>query len=305
MSAARGEFYPSVRVMLDLGSRPLLTDLSPAEIIHNLSASTLRRGLAVNAFALLETYLESRLDELLSTLPSCQFGYNSFPEELQSLVSLNAAIGLATKIGHAPKDKRLSIAEIGLQKISKFSSTPPVYTSFGFSPRGSNVQGSDISSCLSALGVTKSWDKMATVASEIGSTRVNISVDFDNIARTRHNCAHNSRSSIPTADLHTHLECVTVIGMSFDIIASSVVTAICSSRKTTDLLSAFARSKRSFRFLDQQVDGRWVERAESGGRNIKIYPDEVAAKAGVLSRAGASDRFHIMRNAQRLPIELF
>lgn len=305
MSVARGEFYPAIRVMMDLATEPLLMDKGPGDVAHNLSAGALRRGLAVNSFALLETYLEARTEELLIQLASCPLGYAAFSNELQGFITLNAALGLANKIGHADKSQKLPLAETGIRKISGYSTNPPTYTAFGFSTRGSNIYKDDVSNCLKALGLAKPWDDMKAACSAIGSTRLNIGDDFDNISRTRHSCAHNSRSSIPTSDLQTHLECVILIGLGFDVLATSLMTSICATRRASDLPTVSARAKRLFRFLDQQIDDTWVERAEVNGRNVKNYSTELLAKAGAIARSNSSSKFHIVRNIQQIPIELF
>ena len=290
--------------MWDLTTQSLLTDLGPSDVSHNLSASALRRGLAVNAFALLETYLQSRFEELLAQLSNSPLSYASFSNELRALLTLNATIGLATKVGYAAKADKLAMAEGGISRIAGYAATPPVYTAFGFSPKGSNVYKDDVGTCLTALGAIKPWNQMADVASAIGSTRVDISVDFDNIARTRNQCAHNSRSSIPTIDLQTHLECVTLIGIGFDVIATSIVKEICSTTTAADLATVSSRAVRPFRFLDHQIDGTWAERATLNGRNVKAYQTEQTARSGVMTRVNSGARFHILRNTQKIPLEL-
>jgi hypothetical protein len=288
--------------MWGLSNEPLLTDRGPGEPEHNLSAGALRRGLAVNAFALLEAYLQARLEELLSVLAGARWNYSNFPEDLRKLLTLKAAIGLASKLTHAVD--KLAFAESGLLAISGYAATPPVYTSFGFSSRGSNVYAEDIAGCIRAFGIEKPWRVMAEVASKIGSTRVDISQDFSNSAGTRHSCAHDARAMLPTADLKTHLECVALIGIAFDVIATSAVTAISSSRKASDIMNAQSRSIRTYRFADHQIGGSIAERIDPNGRVVKLYSNEMAARAGLLSRKAGSE-FRIIRNAQKVPVELF
>ncbi len=284
---------------------PLLSDRGPAERSHNLSAGALRRGLAVTAFALLETYFESRFNELLGDLAACPWAYGSYSDGLQKLITLNAAIGLATKVGFASKIDKLPMAERGIAALAGYSATPPVYTSLGFSPKGSNVHKDDVSACLRALGAQEPWAELAGVASRTGSARVNIADDYKAVSDRRNACAHNSKASIPTTDLRSHLEIVTILGIGFDVIASSLVSRICNASSASEVKSTSPALAPKFRFLDHDIAGLYSERSAISGRSVKNYMNETAGRAGLLSRASAPTEFRIIRNTQRVPIELF
>ena len=128
MSAARAEFYGDLRRMLSLTTEVLLTDSLPVRVQHNRGARVLRNGLAVAAFARLETYLERRLSELLHLLTLSPISYGGLDQRLRRFLSVEATFGLANRLGFVQKPDQQTYIERVLSLMVGFSSSPATYT---------------------------------------------------------------------------------------------------------------------------------------------------------------------------------
>lgn len=302
MPALRSDFYGSLRHMLKLSQETLLTDTFPPNEPHNIGARILRHGLAVSAFSSLEKYIEARFEMLMADFAGAALGYANFSDELKRFVTIDAMTGLVTRIGFHEASVRQAYADQHIQRIAAYNSNPASYTAFGFSPKGSNVSAGDISKAFSACGAAKAWTKLSGIASAIGSTRVNLEMDYTNLARTRHRSAHNPASNVPTNDLKTHIEIAILIGIAIDVLILGIGRAIRTARTASDLKSKIDSLSYTYRYLDLQIDSTWVERASLSGRAIKRHPTETAAIA--VAKARTSQSIVIVRDTQQVPLAI-
>ena len=302
MSVSRREFYSDARQMLDLAKNPLLVDTFPPNAQQNISARILRRGLAVSAFSLPEGYMEKRLEELVFDLSASPISYSDMGSKLKRFLTVETVLGFATKLNFTKNADQLQLAEDLLARLIGHMSVPPSYTAIGFSPKGSNISKDDIKTALAALGADDGWTRLSRIARDIGSTRLSLEGEYANLANIRNRAAHDSAVNVPTTDLQAHLEVVNVIGITFDIMCSSLVSTYLKARTPAHVAAGFAILAPSYRFIDHQVDGRWFERAKTTGRVVKSYSTELEARTVAGTRTGGG--FIVIRDIKQLPIEL-
>ncbi|OCJ42746.1 hypothetical protein [Agrobacterium tumefaciens] len=302
MSVYRGEFYDALQAMLRVVTEPILTDVFPLTDKHNISARMLRTGLSVSAFALLERYVKSVFDALVTDLAGTRVKYTDFSDTLKKFLVVDSVAGLSNSASFI-KDAVLKLNHLETQvgKLANFASNPPIYTAFGFSPSGSNVGHEDIKQGFKAFGVTNAWGKLTGIASIIGSGSLSLENDYIALARSRHVSAHTA-ANIPTSDLISNLNAAIVIGISVDILGMHLGKAIKNCRTASDLDTSVAGMNFNVRFLDFGTDGKWHERASSASRIVKKYPDREEGKAGMLARRSAIPV--VVRNSSSTPIEL-
>ena len=181
-----------------------------------------------------------------------------------------------------------------------YDTSPATYTALGFSPRGSNVSHGDIKEAFLAFGVTEPWNKLSQIATAVGSSRVSLSTDYRNLARTRHSSAHNPTGNVASADLQTNLDTAIVIGIAIDVLSLSIAQVFATARNPSLLTVGLENIAHNFRFIDEQSDGTWVECIN--GRRVKRYPDEAAAMAGALGRSRPGRV--IARDIRRVPVAM-
>lgn len=300
MSASRQEFFSTLRHMLSLTKEPLLTDTFPPAAAHNIGARMLRHGLSVSAFALLEKYSERCFSELVSRIGASPVKYPLFGDKLKRFLTIDAVSGLSNRIHFLDGPDKQTYADHQIRLLASYSSIPAVYSALGFSPKGSNVSHEDIKTAFGAFGVQAPWDKLSGIATAVGSSRVSLSSDYQNLAKTRHSSAHDPTGNVATADLETNIETAIIIGIAIDVLASALSEAFARASTPTKLAAAITGIVHAFRFIDQQSDGTWLERVNN--RTVKRYSNELAASTGALSRRRSG--IVVARDIRQVPVAL-
>ncbi|MEX0408549.1 hypothetical protein ABGN05_23085 [Aquibium sp. LZ166] len=299
----RQEYYSAIQRMLELTDNILLQDKMPIDDKHNVGARILRHGLAVSAFALLEKYTRSIFDAMVNDMNNSTLLYHEFPDRLRKFISVDAIGGLNNTLYFIKDDlAKFAFVDTHLPRLSGYASSTPTYTAFGFSSSGSNVGHDDIKKGFAAFGLTDAWGKMSLIASDIGGGTLSLENEFRGLARARHMSAHEPASNIPTTTLQSHLKAAILLGITIDILASDLGGAIRNCGKKADLPIVVSAVAHSYRFLDEQIDGSWLERASAAGRGVKRLPDKDMAVQSALQRKSSS---HIVvRDAASFPREL-
>lgn len=300
MGASRAEFFLTLRCMLRLSRTELLTDTFPPTDAHNVGARILRHGLSVTAFALLEKYSESCFSELMANIGTSPVKYPLFKDQLKKFLTIDAVSGLSNRISFLDPADRQPFVDSQIKLLAAYDSVPAVYTALGFSPRGSNVSNEDIKTAFVACGVEKPWDKLSQIATAVGSSRVSLSSDYQNLAKTRHSSAHNPTGNVTSSDLQTNIDTAIVIGIAIDVLSSAIAKAFSGARSPATLDSAIQGITHRFRFIDEQPDGSWMERID--GRAVKKYANEAAAINGALARSRRASI--IARDTRQVPVAM-
>ena len=300
--SARTDFYSRIGLIQDLSDKALLTDTFPHNAAHNTGATILRNGLVVSAFSLLEGYLQERIDETIIELRRSSIDYLMLGDKLRKLLSLDAIVGLGTRLGFVDKSDKLAFAEASIARLAGSSGSPINYTGLGFSPKGSNVSGEDVQIVLAAFGIQNPWQSMGSVISSLGATRLSIKDDFRNFARARNKAAHDSATNITTSDLKTYLDTALLVGMASDIILTNAVAAFVSEQTLSAATTSANILPPNYRFLDQDQNGRWKEKIGTAGRTIKLHADKLAAVGEALRRARRL--IVVVRDTRAIPVEL-
>lgn len=304
MTAFRVDFYGALQELLQVVEYPILQDTLPVAIPSNLTARLLRHGVAVSTFSMLERYIRLVFDELLYDVSRGVLTYSNFPDSMRKFIIVDSVVGLANQLGFMrDSSARISHADTHIFAISKYKSNPPTYTAHGFSPKGSNVGHEDIKQAFAAFGLKDAWGRMDALATRIGGAMPSLNNEFKLLSEARNLAAHDPVSSIPIADLRSHIQSAITIAICCDIIAKNVGAAIRTCTDARALTSSIEAFFRPVRFLDEQIDGTWLERATPTHRAVKRYRQKADGIAGAVARVGVP--FVVLRNTRLLPIELF
>ncbi|NUF85750.1 hypothetical protein, partial [Acinetobacter seifertii] len=95
ISTARTEYFERINSIISSFERQqiynnFLNELSPIESLHNNQARLLRNGLSISNFCFFEDFIKSRLGECLQELPNIFSDFESLPEALQQVLTINA-----------------------------------------------------------------------------------------------------------------------------------------------------------------------------------------------------------------------
>lgn len=289
--------------MFALCDEPLLTDSFPLNTPHNVGARLLRHGLAVSAFSSLEKYVTSRFEELFARIGNCPVSYTAFSGDLKRFLTRDAAKGLLNRVSFMEDSLQQSFFEANVVRIAGYLSNPASFTAFGFSPQGSNVSHEDIKKAFAALGLKDAWGKLRSITTGLGSARVSLDDDYRNLAKTRHRSAHDPESNVPSGDLKTHVEIAILIGIAVDVLTSSVADVYVAAQSATDLAARLSTMSPSFRFVDTEPGGTFVERASLTGRAIKRYTTEALAAEAAAARNAS--QYVIIRSPTTMPVGMW
>lgn len=304
MAQFRREFFSTLEQMLRVSSEPLLQDKLPLTDPANLSARILRHGLAVSAFSMLEKYVGAVFEHLLvEDLGKSKMAFADLPDNIRDFIVVESVVGMSNRLSFIrTSPDRLNYVDQTLALVTKYKAVPPAYTALGFSPKGSNVGHEDIKQAFGVFGVRDAWGKMNLLAATFGGAVLSLRDNFIALGSARHRAAHDPVSSIPVADLQSNIRSAIVIGICCDVIAKNAGAAIRACRNKNNLENDVARFSRASRFLDQQIDGSWLERASPMHRGAKRYADRPAGITGARARGGRP--FVVVRDTTGQPVEL-
>lgn len=304
MAQFRREFFSTLEQMLKVSGEALLQDRLPLADPANLSARVLRLGLAVSAFAMLEKYVSAVFEHLVEKdVSNAYVGFAGLPDVIRDFIVVDAAIGMNNRLSFVKgSPDRLNYTMKTLDFVVKYKEVPPAYTALGFSPKGSNVGHEDIKQAFSTFGIKDAWGKMNELAASYGGAVLSLKQNYKALSEARHKAAHDPVSSIPVADLQSHIRSAIVIGICCDVLAKNAGAAIKACRDKKDLEKDVAAYRRASRFLDEQTDGSWLERASPAAKGTKRYPNRADGIAGATARAGTP--FVVVRDQTGQPIEL-
>jgi len=302
MAQFRQEFFGTLEQMLKISSEPLLQDRLPLTDPSNLSARILRHGLAVSAFSMLEKYVLAVFEHLLvEDVSKAHMTFADLPDNIRDFIVVDSVVGMANQLSFIRQD-RLKYVDQTLALVAQYKAAPPTYTALGFSPKGSNIGHEDIKQAFRVFGVKDAWGQMNLLAATFGGAALSLRDNFIALASARHRAAHDPVSSIPVADLQSNIRSAIVIGICCDVVAKNAGAAIRVCRNKKNLENDVTSFSRGSRFLDQQVDGTWLERASPMHRGLKRYPDRGSGITGARARSGSP--FVVVRDTTGQPLEL-
>lgn len=304
MAQFRQEFFGTLEQMLKVSGEPLLQDRLPLTDPANLSARVLRLGLAVSAFAMLEKYVGAVFDYLVEKdVSAARLGFAALPDSIRDFIVVDSTIGMNNRLSFLRgSPDRLNYVTQTLELVIKYKDAAPSYTALGFSPKGSNVGHDDIKQAFGTFGVKDAWGKMNSLAAAFGGATLSLQQNYKNLSAARHKAAHDPVSSIPVADLQSNIRSAIVIGICCDVLAKNAGAAIKACQDKKNFEKDVAAYSRETRFLDEQPDGSWLERASPAHRGAKLYPSRAIGVAGALARAARP--LVIVRDRTGQPIEL-
>lgn len=304
MAQFRREFFSTLEQMLKVSSDPLLQDRLPLTDPANLSARVLRHGLTVSAFSMLEKYIGAVFEHLLvEDVSKANLTFADLPQNIRDFIVVDSVVGMINRLSFIKTPpERINFIDQTLGLVTQYKAIPPTYTALGFSPKGSNIGHEDIKQAFGIFGIKDAWGKMNLLAATLGGAVLSLRDNFVGLASARHRAAHDPVSSIPVADLQSNIRSAIVIGICCDVIAKNVGAGIRKCRSKNDLENDVATFSRASRFLDQQIDGFWLERASPTHRGIKRYSDRDSGIAGASGRGGTP--FVIVRDTTGQPVEL-
>lgn len=258
-------------------------------------AGTLRKGLGIVAFNILEDFIKIRTQEALDEISSSLILFENLTDELKEACTLNAlkALGEKATIGKRNGADWMNLIQQEAQNIASAGKNPFKISKYSLAMQGSNLNQDTIPTILKAFGIKGAWPNFTSHSNNIG-TGVPSPVDaFINAAQRRHSAAHDPTFDYEYSFLSSIVRDIHGIAVTFDIMISARLRQIKNvpSKKIGD----HSNIAPNYRFLEQSKGG-FRETLSLGGRARKIWADLDDAVRNIQPGLLAKNEFLIVIN---------
>jgi hypothetical protein len=164
------------------------------EVEHNDRARLLRNGLAIAAFASLESFLKGRTVEALKQVSGAKLKFVELPERLQRLATVDSIAG--TKFHLSRVDDIGEVRTLSQDLGDHLHSLGANTFELGFkmmASSSSNVSKGSVPDMLGAVGLKGGWSAMhqLSIRTLVG---LDPAVSFQSLSASRHEAAHDPSS---------------------------------------------------------------------------------------------------------------
>ncbi|MDF2627049.1 MAG: hypothetical protein K0R39_880 [Symbiobacteriaceae bacterium] len=307
MSTARSNFLQRIKAFKVALDEPALISQAPTCIDHNNTARLLRNGLAVVGFALLEDFLKSRLNEVLSRVGNSHIPFDELPDALKEAAVVGALRALAYQ-GDMRKrqgDDYLSYIQEHSQFIASTSSAAYQVSGISLGWERPNLNDADVKEVLRVFKVKDGWGNIDRLASRVGLASPSLKDAFRQAALRRHKAAHSASADTEITHLKSFVPQALGVALAFDSLVSKSLHQLLIRDAT--FLSEPGETKDTdvtIRFLER--DGTdWREIKERSARAVRRNTDLAQLTAECLARPDAQNDVVVVRDASRQPVDWY
>lgn len=280
-------------------NKPFLIDNGIGINEHNGVAGLLRRGVGIVAFNILEDFIKTRTSEALEDLSNSGIEFSKLPEFLQEASIKNVLNALVFKSSIVKKNGEDWKSLIQDETLKIYSTKNTIFTISNYSlvSSGSNITNAEVSDVIKAFGINGGWNKMGSVASNIGSGIPDLGQIFNNASARRHSAAHNATFQYDHLWLREIKNDILSISASFDILINARIRQICNNR-SIPVCNHDIDQALNYRFL-KQVNNSNNYREEVtliSSRAIKVWNDLNSATNSLRPKLNPRNEFLIVHN---------
>ena len=260
-----------------------LIDKMPKEHEHNLRASSLRNGLAIIGFSVLEHFIRARTGEILNSFDHAGKAFGALPDGLKRVATTGAIRGIAARLRVV--DDPIAFTQDEAAIVA--SSATPSYriSAFGIGWENSNLGEGDVAGIMNKFNINAGWDGIDAIAKRIDLTVPSCKAAFDSAAKRRHSAAHNIATIVESSHLEAFVREAYAIAVGLDVLLSSAFMKIVGGDK--DYLAGLKKVSDgdvSFRIIDK-AGKKWRERREGAKKAARRADTSDALWPSALSRA--------------------
>lgn len=305
MVAAKVIFLSHMRAYSDALNHESIVGREPAEVRENARARTMRNGLAVIGFSILEDFLRRRAKEILGYIGQAGVEFGQLPDALRRILTVrapNAAV-FQLRLSKADRDEIVFAQEIARQ-VASTSDSPFHACEVSFGYDGANLTEAAVDDFLKAPNVEKPWESIGHVAARagVGTLRLGARVAFGDIARRRHASAHDPQADVQPSDLKAGYLNAFGLALGFDAIASVAALRFRLLNRGAIGGDAPVRHIRIY-FVDQREDKRFGVRRESAKRYYKCFDELQQAQALSREVCLRTRDVCVIRSIQQIPTD--
>lgn len=282
-----------------------VADKTIHESKENEVARILRRGLGISCFVIMEDFIKKRTSECLNNLSKSGIKFSDLPFEMAIASSIAATSILKSRSEEiAKKDKAEAVRLIQDEAKIISSSLGSKYklSQLSLSPKGSNVNHTEVNSIMKSFGITDGWSVIGSICHKIGSTLPNPNETYRNAAERRNRSAHTANFNYELSLLSQLPDEIRAICLSFDI----ALTTRCIQAKNnpnSELVSNNLDSGLNFIFL-RQTATEFEESTTPSGAKVKSWTSLRKATSELTKKAKNQGKFLIQLNNLKKPVRI-
>lgn len=250
----------------------------------------LRRGVAISAYNLLETFIEGRLEELTDHINLTHLHFADLSDRLQQLATRNLLNVASARAKRMPKqDVRAFVERLGQSLAAvhggiNLSSLTWVWT-------GSNMGADDYINILKALHVRETMQAVNDLAHRFGFTNViDPKAELHEFGQQRHRAAHNSAHQITNLWIPSAIDQLVKFSITFDAFASVGAGALRRGDSAFLADDNWTAGNLGVRRIVERPSGVWAEHTEAGtARAVKVDRDLHALTLAAAGRCSNRD----------------
>lgn len=216
--SAKESLLATLKVLADCLEDSALIDKNLTD--HDLRASMLRQGLAVLAFATMESFVRERTGELLRSFSNPLLRFTDLSPALQRATTLGALEGIRFRLKLQPAQEKVNWLVGALAPVASATSNLAQLSTHSFGQAASNLIEDDVQEILKAFGVKDPWKQITELSRRLGIGALDSRSEFIAIKERRHDSAHALSANVLHPDLEGSLRSVLAICIGFDLLIS-------------------------------------------------------------------------------------
>lgn len=247
----------------------------------------LRRGLAVSAFNLLETFIEGRLHEVTAHINQGHLHFADLPEGVQKKATRGLLDLASARVRRMPGgDVRSFVQGIG-DSLSAVNGGVNLSSLMWMWP-GSNMAAADYATVLRSFHVEQPWAAVGSLSARIGMAVGDPQADLVEFAQQRHRAAHDSSHQVSNLWIPLAIDHVVKFAVALDVFVSVGGAAL--KRGDPDFLenSNWTGTVIGIRHVRERKRD-WAEFTESGKSAFRRGTDQHAVTMDAAGRCSATD----------------
>lgn len=201
-----------------------LIEKAPDETLHNLRAKTLRNGIAIIGFSVLEHFIRERTGELLLAFDQVGTPFDDLPERIKTTATKGAIKGISSRLKFS--DAEITFTQSESRIIASSLDSTYKISKYSIGWENSNLDVDTVRSIFKLFNIENGWAQIDRLSNKLNMTILSSKDSFKNAVDRRHDAAHNYNAIIQPTDLSSFLRDAYMIAIGFDALISAAFSKI-------------------------------------------------------------------------------
>ena len=278
-----------------------LVEKAPYEKDHNLRSKTLRNGIAIIGFSVLEHFIRTRIGEILLSFNRVKTPFEDLPKKMKEVATGGAIKGIANRMKY--EDDVIDFTRSESLIVASSLKTTYQISKYSIGWDGSNLRNDDIKRIFKCFSISSGWNSIDKLSRRLNLTIPSSKDAFENAAMRRHSAAHKIETVIHPEHLESFVREAYIIAVGFDLLISTAYYKIYigdndylnKNKKITD---------KDIKLRTISFDGKkWKEYREDSTRAVRAARTKEELWTNAFVRAKRNCEFLLCIDLEGFPSE--